>query len=83
MVLVDQPAEDLTALHWLESGWLRARAWERAVDIVRTAKTEPAMRSMRVVMLGVGTQDLRQVSSVKDQHVVEDLPPHASDRRST
>src|SRR6266545_587737 len=78
MVLVDQPTEDLAPRG--PHGPRRPRSGHWAPDILRAAKTEPAMRSMRVVMRGVLTQDLRQVSSTQDQHVIEHLPPHASDR---
>lgn len=77
MILVDQPTEDLATLDRLGPRW--ARGWDRPPDIVRTTKTEPSVRSMRVVMRGVLTQDVQRVSSVKDQHVIEDLPPQASD----
>jgi hypothetical protein len=43
-------------------------------------KTEPTIRSMRVVVREVLTQQVQQVSSAQDQHVVEDLPAHASDQ---
>ena len=48
MVLVDQPTEDLAARDRLGPRW--PRAGDRAADIVRAMKTEPAMRSMRVVV---------------------------------
>jgi len=48
MVLVDQPTEDLAARDRLGPRW--PRAGDRATDVVRTMKTEPAMRSMRVVV---------------------------------
>lgn len=72
MVLVDQPTEDLAPLRRLGSRWPWTR--DRAPDIVRTAKAEPAMRSMRVVMRGILTQHDQQVSSTQDQHVIEHLP---------
>jgi hypothetical protein len=53
MVLVDHPAEDLATLDRL--GPRRPRARDRPADIVRTTKTEPTMRSMRVVMRGIVT----------------------------
>src|SRR5215207_10274895 len=43
MVLVDQPTEDLATLDRLGPRW--SCAWDRPADIVRTTKTEPAMRS--------------------------------------
>ncbi|HYT79734.1 MAG TPA: hypothetical protein VEQ37_10850, partial [Actinomycetota bacterium] len=46
----DQPTEDLPPRDRL--GPRRPRAWDRAVDIVRTTKIQPAVRSMRVVMAG-------------------------------
>ena len=78
MVLVDQPTEDLAPLRNLASRW--SWVWDRPADIVRTTKTEPAMRSMRVVMRGILTQHVRQVPSTQDQHVIEHLPSHASDQ---
>ncbi len=75
---MDQPTEDLATLDRLGPRGLRA--WDRPADIVRTAKTEPAMRSMRVVVRGILTQHLHQVSSTQDQDVIEDLPPPASDQ---
>src|SRR6266540_5380844 len=78
MVLVDQPTEDLPPLD--RPAPRGPRAWDRLSDIVRTAKTQPTMRSMRVVMRGTRTQDVHQVSSTQDQHVIEDLPPRASDQ---
>jgi hypothetical protein len=78
MVLVDQPTEDLVTLDRL--GPRGPRAWDRPADIVRTTKTEPAMGSMRVVVREVLTQHVHQVHSVKDQHVIEDLPPQTSDQ---
>jgi hypothetical protein len=78
MVLVDQPTEDLATLDRLGPRWPWAR--DRPTHIVRTTKTQPTMRSMRVVMRDVLTQHVRQVSSTQDQHVIEDLPPHASDQ---
>jgi len=54
MVLMDQPTEDLGARDHIGRRWRRAR--DRAADIVRRAKTEPAVRSMRVVMRGVPAQ---------------------------
>jgi len=78
MVLVDQPTEDLAPLRRLAPRW--PWAWNRLPDIVRAAKTQPTMRSMRVVMRGILTQDVRQVSSTQDQHAIEDLPPQASDQ---
>jgi hypothetical protein len=74
MVLVDQPTEDLAPLRRLDSGWPWARAQDWAPDVVRTAKTEPAVRSMRVVMRGILAQDVRQMSTTQDQHVIEHLP---------
>jgi len=38
------------------------------------------MGSMRVVVREVLTQHVHQVHSVKDQHVIEDLPPQTSDQ---
>jgi hypothetical protein len=72
MVLMDQPTEDLGARDHIGRRWRRAR--DRAADIVRRAKTEPAVRSMRVVMRGVPAQHVHWVSSVKDQHVIEHFP---------
>ena len=71
MVLVDQPTEDPAPLRRL--GARCAWGWDRPADIVRTTKIQPTMRSMRVVMRGILTQDVRQVSSTQDQHVIEDL----------
>jgi hypothetical protein len=48
MVLVDQPAEDLAAHDRLGPRW--SRAGDRAADVVRATKTDPAVRSMRVVV---------------------------------
>src|SRR6266542_3990856 len=78
MVLVDQPTEDLAALDRFGPRWPGAR--DRPADIARTTKTEPAMGSMRVVVRGVLTRHVHQVSSTQDQHVIEDLPPKASDQ---
>src|SRR6266540_3760447 len=72
MVLADQPTEDLVP-RW---PWAR----DPAPDIVRTTKSEPTMRSMRVVVRDVLTQHVHQVSSTQDQHVIEHLPPQASDQ---
>src|SRR6266511_2026611 len=55
MVLMDQPTEDLPPLDRV--GPRRPRAWDRAVDIVRTTKIQPAVRSMRVVMAGILAQE--------------------------
>jgi len=78
MVLVDQSTEYLAGLRGPGTRWTRPGDW--APDTLQAAKTEPAMRSVRVVLRGVLTQDLRQVSSTQDQHVIEDLPTHASDQ---
>ena len=78
MVLVDQPTDDLAPRRSLGPRW--ACGWDRTDDFVRATKTEPTMRSMRVVVRDVLTQDAHQVSSAHDQHVIEDLPPHASDQ---
>ena len=72
MVLVDQPAEDLAPLDRL--GPRGPRTCDRAVDVVRATKTEPAVRSMRVVMRDVLAQQVQQMSSMKDQDVIEHLP---------
>lgn len=71
MVLVDEPTEDRAPLDLLgrRSPW----AFDRTLDIMRTAKIERAMRPMRVVMRDILTQDIRQVSSAHDQHVIEHL----------
>ena len=78
MVLVDQPPEDRARLDLLgrRSPW----ALDREPDIVRAAEIERTMRPMRVVMLGILTQEVRQVSSAHDQHVIEHLPSYASDQ---
>jgi hypothetical protein len=47
---------------------------------VRTAETERTMRPMRVVVLGILTQHVHQVSSAHDQHVIKHLPSYASDQ---
>ena len=78
MVLVAQPTEDRASLGLL--GPRSPRAWEQSPDIVRAAKTERTMRPMRIVMLGILTQEVRQVSSAHDQHVIEHLPSYASDQ---
>jgi hypothetical protein len=57
MVLVDQPTEDRASLGLLGPRSLRAR--DRAPDVVQTAETERTMRPMRVVVLGILTQDTR------------------------
>ena len=72
MVLVDQPPEDRAPLDLL--GRRSPGALDRVPDIVRTAEIERTMRPMRVVMLGILTQGIRQVSSAHDQHVIEHLP---------
>jgi hypothetical protein len=55
MVLADKPTEDLAPLRRLAPR--RPRTWDRAIDIVRTTKIQPAVRSMRVVMAGILAQD--------------------------
>ena len=72
MVLVDQPTEDLATLDRL--GPRRPWTCDRAVDVVGATKTESTVRSIRVVMRGILTQDAPQVSSAQDQHVIEHLP---------
>jgi hypothetical protein len=64
MVLGDQPTEDLAPLRRFAP---RRWAWDRLPDIPRRTKAEPTVRSMRVVVRGVLTQDVQRMSSVKDQ----------------
>ncbi len=79
LVLVDQAAEQVAAAdaievdhvgHWLVDGRHLAE---------REPLTERAMRSVLVVMRGIGRDHVLEVAVAKDQELVEAFPADAAD----
>src|SRR5207248_2097286 len=73
MVLVDEPAEDVSPSD------SRATDSFRRGSGIRRLKVEAPVRSRPVVVLGVRTEDALKVTSAEYENVIEALPSNSSD----
>jgi hypothetical protein len=77
-VLVDEPAEQVAAVH-LKSLGRRVRSDGCAAARVGRSQVECAVRSSVVVVTDVYAEDVFELASAEDQQPVEALPADASD----